>query len=283
MYKRNHDDTDNSFFEGDDYHLIIRQPGACQITKPAGYHFLDIYIGKANGTYIIPGLENLGDSLPPKSFVFLPANGEREIISSRSGLSIQLIFSEQLLDRLLANDPPIDALGVRTICHAHDEAMAGLAQLLATAWTEGFSDPTEEEIKAVVLLMAARVTHHFSKFVDKVAQKTTSSSKRVQSVLEYIENNLQRTLSLEELASVAGISPYHFARVFRKTTTRSPHQYVVERRLSKAKQLLSQSDDSIAQIAFDCGFSSQSHMTDVFNRMLHITPGALRKTQFNAV
>nr|WP_281015730.1 AraC family transcriptional regulator [Roseobacter litoralis] len=73
------------------------------------------------------------------------------------------------------------------------------------------------------------------------------------------------------------MSTYNFARVFRTAMGRSPHQYVVERRLADAKRRLSQSDKPLAVIAHVSGFSSKNHMTDTFKKILDVTPGVVRK------
>jgi AraC family transcriptional regulator len=84
-------------------------------------------------------------------------------------------------------------------------------------------------------------------------------------------------LSLASLANESGYSRAHFLRMFRAATGLTPHQYVLERRLSAAQQLLRQSTMLLADIALKCGFSSQTYMNDVFRKRLGVTPQKYRR------
>ncbi|WP_325442310.1 AraC family transcriptional regulator [Pusillimonas sp.] len=95
-------------------------------------------------------------------------------------------------------------------------------------------------------------------------------------VLDYIDAELGSDLSLAALAQVANYSPSFFARAFKRHTGEPLHQYVLQRRVARARQLLLGSDEAISQIAVRTGFSSQSHLNSVFRRLTGVTPGALR-------
>lgn len=96
-------------------------------------------------------------------------------------------------------------------------------------------------------------------------------------VIDYIDAELDQDLSLAALAEVADYSPAFFARAFKRHTGESLHQYVLRRRIARAKQLLLASDAAISRIAAETGFSSQSHLTSAFRRFMGQTPGALRR------
>ncbi len=95
-------------------------------------------------------------------------------------------------------------------------------------------------------------------------------------VSEYIQDNLPKRLSIVELSEVAGLSPSHFFRAFRRTSGMAPHQYLVARRLALAERLVMTADLPFATIAQLAGFSSNSHMTAVMKRARGITPMDLR-------
>lgn len=95
-------------------------------------------------------------------------------------------------------------------------------------------------------------------------------------VAECMEANLTRPLTLADLADAASLSPTHFARRFKATTGSAPHQHVMRLRLQRAQRLLRETPRSIAQVAFECGFAHQGHLTRVFKRMAGITPAAFR-------
>jgi len=97
-------------------------------------------------------------------------------------------------------------------------------------------------------------------------------------IRDRIEAELDKRLSLASLAKESGYSRAHFLRMFRAATGLTPHQYVLERRLSAAQQLLRQSKMSLAEIALKCGFSSQTHMNDVFRKRLGVAPLEYRRS-----
>ena len=99
---------------------------------------------------------------------------------------------------------------------------------------------------------------------------------RLRVVVEYVEDHLDAGVTLKELAAVAHLSPYHFARQFKRATGLPPHQYVIARRVERAKQLLQGGDFTLAQVAARAGFSNQSVFTQHFKRLVGVTPGRFR-------
>ena len=100
---------------------------------------------------------------------------------------------------------------------------------------------------------------------------------RLRAVVEYIEEHLDAGPTLEQMAAVARLSPYHFARQFKAATGLPPHQYVIARRVERAKQLLQRRGDlSLAEVAARAGFSDQSQFSHHFKRLVGVTPGRFR-------
>ena len=93
---------------------------------------------------------------------------------------------------------------------------------------------------------------------------------------DYIEENLAEDLSLAAVARAASFSPYHFARLFKASTGSSPHQYVIRRRVERARRLLATTDWSLAFIAQEVGFASGSHLARHFRRLLGVSPSDYR-------
>jgi AraC family transcriptional regulator len=94
---------------------------------------------------------------------------------------------------------------------------------------------------------------------------------------EYVEEHLADNLSLEELSRQLDMNVYLFVRSFKRSTGIPPHQYVLRRRVERAKELLVDPDISIADIALRCGFATQSHLTATFSRLTRLTPGEYRR------
>jgi AraC family transcriptional regulator len=100
---------------------------------------------------------------------------------------------------------------------------------------------------------------------------------RLRAVGEYIEGHLDAGPSLEQMAAVARLSPYHFARQFKTATGLPPHQYVILRRVERAKELLQAGTSlSLADIAAHAGFLDQSQFCHHFKRLVGVTPGQYR-------
>jgi transcriptional regulator GlxA family with amidase domain len=99
---------------------------------------------------------------------------------------------------------------------------------------------------------------------------------QLQQVLDYIHTHLDQDLSLAELAETLNLSPTHFATAFKQSIEVSPHQYVIQQRVERAKLMLSKTDLAIADIALQVGFSSQSHLNQQFKRLTGMTPKQVR-------
>lgn len=94
----------------------------------------------------------------------------------------------------------------------------------------------------------------------------------LRAVEEYIHAHLHQNIALADLADVAHLSEFHFARLFKQTTGLPPHQYVIHQRVERAKRLIVEGRLSLAQIAIDVGFSDQSQLNRHFKRLVGVTP-----------
>ena len=134
--------------------------------------------------------------------------------------------------------------------------------------------------EALVQTLAIHLVRHYAATPQTVREDTGGLGRRpLRLVLDYIQDHLAEEISLETLAGVAGLSPFHFARLFKKTVGIAPHQYLIRRRVERAKELLLTTEIEIAEIAVQVGFCDQSHLTSHFKRTYGIAPGAfLRST-----
>lgn len=102
------------------------------------------------------------------------------------------------------------------------------------------------------------------------------SSERLRRVRDYVEAHLADPLNLHQIAEIACLSPYHFSRSFKQALGVGPHDYVVERRVERAKRLIRRTSLPLGLIAQEAGFTDQSHLTSVFRRKVGVTPGRFR-------
>jgi len=95
---------------------------------------------------------------------------------------------------------------------------------------------------------------------------------------DFIEANLEGEITLAAMASACGIGTKSFVRAFAATTGKSPYQYVIAARVERAKRLIEQDQEGLAEIALRCGFSHQEHLTRAFRRLTGQTPGRYRRS-----
>ncbi len=99
---------------------------------------------------------------------------------------------------------------------------------------------------------------------------------RLNRVLDYVESNLHQEIALSALAETAGMSPHYFSEMFKRSTAFSPHQYVVRRRIERARKLLHNPKITVFEAAVRSGFSEPSHFTKIFRRIVGVTPTRCR-------
>ena len=92
----------------------------------------------------------------------------------------------------------------------------------------------------------------------------------------YLRQTLSANVSLEEVAAVAGYSPFHFLRIFRREVGLTPHGYQLKVRIDRALELL-EAGGPLVDVALDCGFADQSHLTRRFKQVVGVTPGEYRR------
>ncbi len=95
-------------------------------------------------------------------------------------------------------------------------------------------------------------------------------------VSEFIEDNLGRSIGLSEMASLVGLSTRHFIRAFSESTGSTPHQYVIARRIERAKEMLASEKCSLTEIGLTVGFSHSQHFTTKFKQVTGVSPSRYR-------
>lgn len=131
-------------------------------------------------------------------------------------------------------------------------------------------------IDSLKTTLAIHLLRHYCTTQPKLSSYSGGlSQSTLQQVMGYIHEHLHQDLKLNELSAIAQLSPYHFLRLFKQQMGITPHQYILHRRIEKAKHLLKHSKLSIADIAMQTGFADQSHLTRCFKRIVGVTPKQL--------
>ena len=133
----------------------------------------------------------------------------------------------------------------------------------------------EHGLAFIAGLLADRVKGVSAPRTDQAGGTLTAAEVRL--LDEEIDASSDGAISVQGLANAVGVGPSTLNKALRATCGLTPYQYVLNRRIERARHYLSSGTLSIVEIALDCGFSSQSHMTDVFTQKLGMTPGRYRK------
>ncbi len=121
----------------------------------------------------------------------------------------------------------------------------------------------------------------FGKYCDKELQHSTiKESRNIKLAKEYIENSVNSNPTVKEISSYINISEFHFFKLFKQSFHISPHAYLLNQKICKAKELLSNSED-IAQVAYELAFTDQSHFSRVFKSYVATTPNEYKKSFLN--
>ncbi len=169
--------------------------------------------------------------------------------------------SVELVPHFSKPDPLISQIGVALI-----------TELETDGWGSSLYADSAANMLAVHLLRRYSTRkHNFRDYAGGLPKY------KLRQAIEYIHEHMAEDLSLGAIASQLGMSQYYFARMFKQSTGITPHQYLVEQRLEKAKRLLADTDLTISEVAYRTGFASQSHLTRLFRKHLSITPKAYRQ------
>jgi AraC family transcriptional regulator len=176
--------------------------------------------------------------------------------ASESGLSDSFEVVERCSDR----DPVISSIGKALLGELDSEGLSG--RLYADSLAN---------VLAVHLLR-----HYTASAGIPRRSKGGLSGHKLQQVQAFISENYSSDLRLDELAQVAQMSSFHFAREFKRTTGTTPHQYLIKFRIEHAKGLLAESEIPLVEVGFRSGFSHQSHFTRLFHKLTGTTPHSYR-------
>jgi AraC family transcriptional regulator len=127
-----------------------------------------------------------------------------------------------------------------------------------------------------IQLLKRHTSKHIASFENRLYESGDLSQFHLNRVVDYIAAYLDSELTIGKLANIANMNPIYFARVFKKRLGVAPHQFILFKRIERAKELLAYSDTPLVEIAMATGFSSQSHLSSVFKQIVGATPGNFR-------
>jgi AraC family transcriptional regulator len=162
----------------------------------------------------------------------------------------------------------------------HEEAFRDpeIARQLVRLWHALADDAPASRLLAdqVMRAVLAALAHRTDTRVAARHARERLSARTVRRLRDFVESRLADDMDVPMLASVAGSSPAHFARAFAATLGMTPFDYVVTRRLARARELLERTDRSALAISLDVGFKTPSHFAARFRREFGVTPREIR-------
>ncbi|KRQ16365.1 helix-turn-helix domain-containing protein [Bradyrhizobium manausense] len=205
--------------------------------------------------------------IPKGSIFFLPA-GQACEVGLHGALDTLHIY-------LRANLIPVH--NVTPLLVERDVVIQHLAQAVEQAVCENVSN-SDLFIDPIARALANRVSAISRSSEPWQVQTAGLPDNELRRVKDFIEANLEGEITLAAMASACGIGTKSFVRAFAATTGKSPYQYVIAARVERAKRLIEQDQEGLAEIALRCGFSHQEHLTRAFRRLTGQTPGRYRRS-----
>ncbi|RED48610.1 helix-turn-helix domain-containing protein [Aestuariispira insulae] len=258
---------------------VWRNPGMAPDQVPVydrpGHHTLSLYL---EGGYKVRRLDDTkaGESAPGK-LCLLPANHQSRWFVGDSLRMFHLYITPDYLNYLAQStldlDPRQLELKDETFKDSPFTESVVNSVFLSMDW-QGETDRMALGNAAQLLIFDLLKNHS-----DRARNLTVRGglSPRDQRLLkDFIEAHLDQPLTLDDLADQIGLSPYHLARMFKLSFGIPPHKFVMAQRLERAEDLLRHSGMGLAEIALECGFSSQSHFSNSFKAAKGLTPRAFR-------
>jgi AraC family transcriptional regulator len=244
----------------------------------ADHHTLSLYVAEGYECYQkVPGGWRNGGG--PDRFCIMPEQYESSW-DVRGPLSfVHLYFTHSHLRQLVEQvwDRSPQAINVDAKSFVQDPQITLLYRqfLMGCHWQE----PADHLILSSACgLLMTHLLRHYSQLNWSLPRVSGGLAPVVlQRIKDYIAGHLDRGLLLTDLAQQAGLSEFHFARMFRQSTGLAPHQYVMSERLHKAQELLRHSHLPLTQIALACGFSSASHFSSRFKAAYGMAPLLFRQ------
>ncbi|MEP6900789.1 MAG: AraC family transcriptional regulator [Actinomycetota bacterium] len=226
----------------------VSSTGKSVITKGGAGNLCLTPFGQSVGAYWEKPLDNMGILLTPE-FV------KNTAVENR--FSADFEFKEIYKDK----DSLIQQIGFALLAESDSETPAGKLY-------------TDSLIQTLTLHLLKNYSNAGS-FQENLGGGL--SGYKLRRVQDFINANLEEDLSLAEIAEIADLSQFHFARAFRKSTGQTPQHYLMERRIELAKELLSKDDLPIVEISLRTGFKNQSHFTTLFRKFTKFTPKLWRE------
>ncbi len=242
------------------------------------HHTLSVYLQGAGNSTRRVGPQQI-HSQPDTRLCIMPGSRESNWHVHGPITLLHLYFTDDHLKRLVENvwDRESRTLQLNELDFANDPLLVTLFQntLARCDWQDPLDRLTLDSATQTALLHTIR--HYARRDLPKLQPRGGLAPWQLRRVIDYIEHHLDQALPLNDLARLVELSDFHFARMFKQSTGAAPHRYVMQRRLHRARELLTHSKLSATDIALTCGFSSASHFSNRFRAETGYSPSVFRR------
>ena len=197
-------------------------------------------------------------------------------VSARLRIPVQLVAAaaEQIGGR------GVSQVEIRNVFAVRDLVVERLTLLLLSEMDLQPHPAQTLIVDAVSTALAAHMLRRYNAFeVNEPRHESSLGRKELDQLTAYVEDNLDRSISLAELAAVVNVSRFYFSRLFKRSTGSSAISFVEQRRVRQAQALIAETDLPLAQVALATGFADQSHFTRRFRRHVGCTPAVFASEQ----
>jgi AraC family transcriptional regulator len=212
---------------------------------------------------------------PPGHFILVPAGMPHAVRWQGAGAVVRVEMTSETVAALVDEGNSESTPAFRLLVNERDPFVSHVALAFRDLVRDGKPEGTYGETLAAVLAEHL-IRRYGSTPREPVEVRGGLAPASLRRVLNYVGTNLERDITLRDLAREAGTSVFHFARLFKRRTGLSPHQYLLQRRIDQARSLLGDENLSIGEVALRCGFAHPSHFSETFRRVTGVTPRAYR-------
>lgn len=178
-------------------------------------------------------------------------------------IGIDKVFADRVLD--------VNRFRLRTTTNTHDPFIEDVAQKLSNL-SEQKSNDERVYIEGLIIATIIHLAHEYHDAVAALIPKGKLRARQLVEVIEFTRSCMHHNVTLEEMAAVVHLSPYHFGRLFKQTVGLSPYQFVLQQKIEYAKMLMRQQTRPIGDIAYQLNFSDQAHFSNAFRKATGISP-----------
>jgi AraC family transcriptional regulator len=240
-----------------DHQIVLVTGGACDMEERRRGHWLKVHCEVGNIAMLAPGhqsnLRRLGRDSYSMLKLHLPGSTIRRVLED---LSERDAGRMEMLDTLTSVDPVIQ------------HVMLGLAGALSDGAPDLYAEAAADLLAAHLLVRDAGCPK---------PRPATREDLRMGRVEAFIRANLGESLSLDAMAQEAGLSRFHFTRVFTRAYGETPVKHLTRLRMEEARHLLTRSLESVTEVALRCGYDNPAHFASAFRRIVGVSPSTYRR------